>query len=320
MPEASAAADLTPAASRNNPLRGIGWLLLGILAFSIHDVAIKWVSGGYPISEVMLIRAAIALPLLLLVVRLDAGSFAALSTPWLGIVLVRGVIMVAGYIAYYLGFAAIPFAESVALYSTVPLFIVALAGPLLGERVGALSWIAVLAGFAGVLVMLQPGVGIFEPAAILIVLCALSYSVGMLMARRLGATIPASVMAFYVTVLFLVTGTFLGVLFTVLEMPMTGHASIDFLLRPMRTPTLQDLLIMGSCGLTAAVGVVGLTFAYREAEASLVASFEYSALVLAVIWGYLIWGEVPGTPTLMGAALIVGAGLVALSAGRWRRA
>jgi drug/metabolite transporter (DMT)-like permease len=84
-------------------------------------------------------------------------------------------------------------------------------------------------------------------------------------------------------------------------------------------PTPNDLLLMISCGVTAAAGVTGLTFAYREAEANLVASFEYTALVWAAILGFLIWNEVPKLTTVTGAALIVGAGLLALAAGRMRR-
>jgi drug/metabolite transporter (DMT)-like permease len=73
---------------------------------------------------------------------------------------------------------------------------------------------------------------------------------------------------------------------------------------------------MMSCGVTAAAGVTGLTLAYREAEANLVASFEYTALIWAAIWGYLVWHEIPGGATILGAALIVGAGLAAMTAGR----
>lgn len=297
------------------PLRGVLYLCLGVFLFSLHDVGVKWVSGDYPLAEVLTIRSGTALPFFFLLVHLDPG-LSALVPPRIGLIILRAVILLIGYLSYYLGFAAMPFTDAVALYMSVPLIIVALSGPFLGERIGWLTWLAVVVGFAGVVVMLRPGSGVFEPAALLILLCALLYSTGMVITRRISATTPASVMAFYNTLFFLGAAIGIGIVQTVWGLGVSTHPSAAFLSRPWIMPTAYDLAIMIGCGITAFGGIAGLTYAYREADANLVASFEYTALIWAPIWGFLLWQEVPGAATMAGAALIVGAGLVALFAGR----
>jgi drug/metabolite transporter (DMT)-like permease len=301
------------------PLRGILYLCLGVFFFSLHDVAVKWVSGVYPLAEVLTIRSATAVPFFLLLVHLDAG-LRALASRRLGLILLRAVLLLIGYLSYYLGFAALPFTDAVALYMSVPLIIVALSGPFLGERIGWLSWLAVIAGFAGVVVMLRPGSGVFEPAALLILLCAFLYSIGMVITRGISATAPASVMAFYNTLFFLLAAIGIGIVQARWGLGDWQHPSLAFLTRPWVVPSAYDLAIMVGCGMVAFGGIAGLTYAYREADANLVASFEYTALVWAPIWGFLLWSEVPGAATIAGATLIVGSGLVALMAGRRGRA
>lgn len=297
------------------PLYGILYLCLGVFFFSLHDVGVKWVSGAYPLAEVLTIRSGTALPLFLLLVHFDPGLHA-LAPPRMGLILARAVVLLIGYLSYYLAFAAMPFTDAVALYMSVPLIIVALSGPFLGERIGWLSWLAVIVGFAGVIVMLRPGSGLFEPAGLLILLCALLYSVGMIITRGISATTPASVMAFFNTLFFLGAAIGIGLVQTFWGLGEATHPSIAFLTREWVMPSAYDMSIMVGCGVMAFGGIAGLTYAYREADANLVASFEYTALVWAPIWGFLLWQEIPGAATIAGAALIVGAGLVALFAGR----
>ncbi len=305
---------------QQHALRGILYLCGGVFAFSLHDIAVKWVSGTYPLAEVMFIRSLTALPLMLLLVHYDAGV-GALFRGRVGFVFARALILLVAYLLYYMAFAALPFTDAVALYSSVPLIIAALAGPLLGERVGLWRWLAVIIGFAGVIIMLRPGSGVFDPAGVLILICALLYSLGMIMARHMGENVPGSVMAFSTTFIFLIAAAVLWLIFSLVPAGHWTHPSITFLARAWTMPTLRDLFIMMSCGITAAAGVTGLTFAYRETEANLVASFEYTGLVWAALWGFIIWHEIPKFSTLAGAVLIVGAGLVAMAAGhpRWSR-
>jgi drug/metabolite transporter (DMT)-like permease len=203
-------------------------------------------------------------------------------------------------------------ADAVALYFTVPLFVTALAGPFLGERTGLMGWVAVLGGFVGVAVMLQPGTGVFDWAALLSLASALLYASSMLMTRKLGVSESASVMSFYQNILVLIGAlTITG--FSQFAGSLDGaHPSIAFLLRQWEMPSPLHLLLMGACGVIAAVGMVLLSQAYRVGRASLVTSFEYTGILWAPLWGFTFFSEVPRMSTLIGGGMIVIAGLVAL--------
>lgn len=297
----------------NPNMRGILHLCLGVLVFSLQDAIIKLISGSYPITQVVAMRSVVAVPILLALVHVEVGWRAILSPQFWPLV-ARGAILFVSYTAYYLAFPALPLADAVALYFTVPLFVTALAGPVLGERSGWRVWLAISVGFGGVLVMLQPGSGLFEWAALLSLVSALMYGTSMLMARRLGTSETASVMSFYQQWIFLAGALVLGLLIHVLAPGEVQHPSLRFLVRPWVMPTPLDAVLMASCGVVAAIGTLLLTSAYRITRANLVTSFEYTGVLWAPMWGFLFFAEVPRASTVVGALLIVGAGLVALRA------
>jgi drug/metabolite transporter (DMT)-like permease len=226
--------------------------------------------------------------------------------------MLRALIMFVSYTAYYMAFPAMPLADAVALYFTVPLFVIALAGPFLGEHSGWRVWMAVLLGFFGVMVMLQPGTGLFEPAALLSLLSACMYGVSMLMARKLGSTQPASVLSFYQNVGFFVGAVMTAFALSVLGIEDASHPSLSFLVRNWMWIPFDDLLLIGASGVVAATGMMFLTSAYRLAQANKVAPFEYTGILWAPLWGYVFFQETPRLTTVAGAAVIVMAGLLAL--------
>ena len=295
----------------HHPARGVLYLCLGVLVFSVQDAIIKRVSGGYALTEVVFIRSCVAAPILLALVQRESGWRAIFSSS-LGLLTLRATIMFGAYTAYYMAFPALPLADAVALYFTVPLFVTALAGPFLGERTNWRVWLAVLLGFAGVMVMLQPGSGLFEPAALLSLLAAALYGMAMLMARKFGDTLSASVMAFYQNGVFMVGAGLAALALHGLGVVRAEHPSLSFLVRPWVMPSLTDGLLIAACGVVAAVGIMLLTNAYRVARASTVTPFEYTGILWAPMWGFLFFSEVPRATTLAGAAVIVVAGLLAL--------
>jgi len=302
---------LTPTTSAS----GIRYLCAGVFVFSLQDAVIKQVSGDYPLTQVVTIRCLVALPILLLLVQLEAG-WRAIFSPQFKPLVARAGIMFVSYTAYYMAFPAMNLAYAVALYFTVPLFVTALAGPVLGERIGWKAWLALFAGFAGVLVILQPGSGLFEWAALLSLLAALMYATSMLMARRLGTAQPASVMAFYQNGAFLVGALAIGACTHWLGIEDAGHPSVSFLVRPWVRPGLGDGLLIASCGVIASAGMVLLTNAYRISQANQVTPFEYTGILWTPLWGFLFFAEVPRFTTVLGAMLIAGAGLFALREAR----
>ncbi|MGF1609260.1 MAG: DMT family transporter [Kiloniellales bacterium] len=307
-------------------LKGIACLIAGIAVFSLQDLVIKLVSDAYPLHQALTIRSLTALPLLLLLVHFDGGLRHLSSRRWPALI-ARATIMFTAYASYYLGLASLPIATCVALYFTAPLFITVLSVLVLGERVGPRRWAAVAIGFAGVLVMVRPGAEIFDWASLLPVYAGLAYGGAQILARRLGATERSSVMAFYGNGLFLVGGLALAALFGAGDFADEGHRSLAFLLRGWVMPSLPDLLLLMLCGVVAAVGLTLLTQAYRLAQANVVAPFEYTALVWGVLYGWLVWHELPGPLTWLGTVIVIGAGLYVLYRERetgaptlWRRA
>ena len=295
----------------NQTTRGIFYLCLGVFVFSLQDAIIKQVSGAYPLTQVVVIRSLVAFPILLGLVQREVG-WRALFGNDLGSLILRALIMFMSYTAYYMAFPALPLADAVALYFTVPLFVTALAGPFLGEHSGWRVWVAVLLGFFGVMVMLQPGTGLFEPAALLSLLSACMYGMSMLMARKLGSTQPACVLSFYQN-----AGFFIGALLTAFALYCLGiehasHPSLAFLVRNWMWIPLNDLLLISASGIVAATGMMFLTSAYRLAQANRVAPFEYTGILWAPLWGYVFFQETPRLTTVAGAAVIVMAGLLAL--------
>jgi drug/metabolite transporter (DMT)-like permease len=314
------------AAILDQRLRGIGFLVLGIAVFSVQDVILKLVSDAYPIHQAMTIRSLTAMPVLLAMALLDGGLRGMVSKKPFAL-LGRGLIMFTAYTSYYLALAAMPLATCIALYFTAPLFITVLSVVLLKEQVGPTRWTAVAVGFLGVLIMVRPGTEVFDWASLLAIYAGLSYGLAQVIARKLGATERSTVMGFYGNGVFLMGGLIMAGILGGGDFASEEHKSLGFLLRGWATPSARDLALMMACGVIAGLGLVLLTQAYRVAPANVVAPFEYTALIWGVIYGWLIWQELPGPLTWLGIAIVIGAGLVVLYRERqtgaptlWRRA
>jgi drug/metabolite transporter (DMT)-like permease len=294
-------------------LGAIGLLVAGIALFSVQDLILKLLSGDYPLSEAMVFRSLTAAPLIWLMVHFDGGSktlFTAGTARMIG----RGFIVFAPYTLYYLALAALPIATVVALFFAAPLFITVLSVPMLGEKVGRMRWSAVAVGFGGVIVMARPGTDLFDWAALLAVAAAASYALAMISARQLGRSETASAMAFWGNAVFLLCAALLSLVFGSGRFEGATHKSLAFLTRAWITPSPQDLLLMCACGVIAAVALTLLTQAYRQGEASIIASFEYTAMIWGVIYGWVFFHDWPTRTGWLGISIITTAGLFVL----WR--
>lgn len=307
-------ASAAPILRRDNG-RGILFLAAGIAIFSLQDVILKWLSGDYPLHQAMVLRSLTAIPFFLVLLRLE-GGFQSLFTSGTRAMLWRGLIMFVAYFAYYLALPALPLATTVALYFSAPLFITILSVAMLGESVGPRRWAALAAGFGGVVIMVRPGSDLFDWAALLPVVSGFCYALSMIHARRLGTTETAAALAFWGNAVFLVLALILSAIFGTGAFEGAAHPSLAFILRGWVTPTPFDLSLMMATGLVAALGLTFLTQAYRLAEASVVTPFEYSAMIWSVLWGWLVWRELPDAVAWAGIAVIIGAGLYIL----WREA
>lgn len=298
---------------RNN-LIGIFSLVIGIFVFSTQDAIIKSISGQHAVTLAIFIRAVVAFPVLLAMVHYECGIKGLITKQWRVFVL-RGAILLCAYTTYFMAFPALPLAEAIALFFMVPLLVTIMSGPMLREKVTTLAWGAVAIGLVGVFIILQPGSALFNPAALLSLISAGTYALSMILARKYGGETPSSVMSFYQNIVYGIgASTFAGIA-AILGIKPPGHPSFDFLFRSWHWPNNRDLMLMGACGVIAAVGMTLLTHAYRKGQANIVTPFEYTGMIWAVVFGFVFFAEVPRATTFIGMALIAAAGVLALQAG-----
>ncbi len=295
--------------------------LLGLFAaagsaicFSIIDVLVKFLSGDYPLYQVVFLRSLVALPVLLLILVPLEGGYHVLRTRQPKLHLIRCGAVLFANICFYTGLATMPMADAVAIAFATPLIVTILSVFLLGERPGIWRWSAVAVGFAGVLIIMRPGPGTFQAAAMLPFFGACGYALLHVLTRRAGGADSAAALTFYPSICFMLVSALVGLTTGDGRFSNGDSLAVDFILRAWIWPAPGDWWAFVALGLTASIGGYLISFAYRNCEAGLVAPFEYIAMPMAVVWGILVFQEWPDFPVWIGSALIIGAGLVSL----WR--
>ncbi|MEQ9639242.1 MAG: DMT family transporter [Alphaproteobacteria bacterium] len=273
----------------NPRLRGIFAMIGAMGALSALDAVAKWLTAGYPVTEVVFFRSVFTmLPVGVMLAR--EGGFGSLRTQRLGAHLLRAAIGVATASCFFMAVWLMPLADATAIVFTGTLFVTALSVPLLGERVGPRRWAAVLVGFLGAMVIVRPGMGVFGTGAWFALGAAFCYALVAISTRWLGRTENSTTMAFYYAAF--------GGLISLAGLPF-GWVM----------PTWEDLGLFVLLGLFGGVGSLLLGEAFRHAPVALVAPFEYTALVWATILGFVFWHELPDAFTWAGAAILVASGL-----------
>lgn len=294
--------------------RGILFILAGMAAISINDVLIKQLSGGYALHQIVFTRSAIALVFTMMLVQFE-GGFSILKTRHPVLHGLRGLLLVISNMSFFLALSVMPLANVTALFFAAPLFITLLSIPVLGEKVGVMRLGAVVVGFVGVIIMQRPWEGsdsadIDRIVLLMPVLAALTYALNQVFTRKLGATTKASALAAYVQGVFILVslGFYLVAGDGRYAVGVTDP-SLQFLLRAWHWPADDDWYLLIGLGFNAAIIGYCLSQAYRLADAATVAPFEYIGLPLAVMWGWLIWADLPDWEVWLGMLLIMGAGL-----------
>lgn len=291
IPSPKAPAD--PAAQSRARRRGIVLVLLASAVFTLSAAFVKIIGERIPTAEIILFRNLFAIPALLPVVLATGGWSAIATRNPLGHA-ARTVFGMMGMIGAFYGYVHLPLATVTALGFTMPLFLTVLAVPLLKERVGWRRGIAVVVGFLGVVLMVRPDGLPSGEAGLAVLLCllgALGWALAMITIRRMGESGESSVAIVF--------------WFTVGATVLAGIATIPVWVWP--TPLEWALLI--GIGLVSALAQVLMTEAYRRGETSLLAPFEYAAIIWTTTLGALVWAELPGGWDFAGIAVLVGAGL-----------
>lgn len=269
--------------------RGIALQILAVAMFTAMGMVIKLLDGRYPTSQIILFRCLPALIPLLLYLPMQ-GGWGALRTRRPGWHAIRTI---AGLASMYVGFFAISrmaFADYVAISFTAPLFGTLLSIPFLGEKVGVWRLGAVALGFTGAVLTAGPIAGEADPIALFALGSALGYGVAMIAMRKLSSTDKSAATVFYFTVAGALSGLVL----------LPAH---------WVTPNADDLALLIAIGLIGGVAQIFMTEAFRLAPPSVVAPFDYTAMLWALAFGFFVFGTFPSTSVLVGAALICASGL-----------
>jgi len=277
--------------SRNATLAGILMMLLGILLFSINDVMGKWLVATYTVGQVLLLRSAAAL-LVIVPFVVKQGVQRTLRPERPGLQLLRVTLGSCEVALFYWAVSYLPLADTMTLWLAAPVWAVVLAAILLGERVDAGRWLAVAAGFVGVAIALNPSGQSLSLPAIIALVGSFSFAAMMITGRQLRGT-PDVTLVFWQTLGALVMGVVL--------LPF-GWV----------TPSLADTALLGLLGVVAMVAHICVTRSLKLAEASVVVPYQYTLIVWALVFGWFVFGDWPTSAMLFGSALIIAAGLALL--------
>jgi len=279
--------------TRSDNSKGVIAMLLAVGLLALMDGGLKALSAAYPPLQVAALRGMVALPLVAAYVAWRRAGPSLLRVRW-PLHLFRGALGIAmlGLFAY--GLKRMPLTEAYTIIFVAPLMITALSGPVLGEKVGALRWTMIGVGFLGVLVVLRPsGAGVLSLAGLAVLVAAAAYAVSAVTVRVLGRTDSSESMVFWLTTMLAVGAGALS-------------APHWVAVRWEHAPVLCVVAVTGFLGQFA------ITEAFKRAEASLIAPLEYTALAWGAGLDYVFWHTLPDKVTLVGAAIIVGSGLVLL--------
>ncbi len=270
---------------RHVPVKGLLYMVGGVFFLSVMDASAKWLTTGYPIAELMFLGRLPA-PLFAICLAMANGGLATLKTGKIFWHLLRAIFGVGTMGAFFYALKLLPLADTVAICFVAPLIMCALSVPLLGEKIGPRRWAAIVVGFAGVIVIVQPTGAGFGLGAILALVSAFTYAVSINISRRISTTETSYSMLFWFSV-FLLAGS-------------GSVAPIGWV-----TPHGNDILVFCIMALGGTLGQFLLTQAYRYGEISFLAPLEYSALIWAVLFGVVFWQEFPSAVVLIGSAIIV---------------
>ncbi len=273
---------------RSIALAGIGLMLVGIFFFALNDALGKWLISTYSLGQLLLVRSAAALVLLApFIWREGLTPFRAAPRPliqWL-----RPVFSTLELGCFYWALAYMPLADVMTFYLASPIYVTAVSPFLLGEHVGWRRWAAVIAGFAGVMIALNPSAQSLTPAAMVAIVGSVSFSVLMILTRQVRGTSDT----------VLVTTQMAGAL-------IAGAVLAPFTWVPLTWSDGGLLVVLGAVATAAHICV---NRSLKLAPASLVVPYQYTTIVWAIILGYVFFGDIPRTAMLVGAAIIIAAGI-----------
>ena len=283
---------MAAAPTPSDSLKGIACMIGGTAVLTLNDAVMKWMAASYPVGEVIFIRGVFVLiPVALLAWR--AGGLAALRVRNLRGQAVRALLIVVSTGLFITSLRFLPLTEAIAITFASPLFVTALAPSLLGERVGWRRWLAVVAGFVGVLIMIRPAGDDMRWVVLLPLAVAFTFGLANIITRRISATEPSV--------------SIMGV--SMLSVTLVALATSPF---GWRAPAVGDVALLAVAGILVGCAHFLMIEAFRLAEAAVASPFIYSAMIWALILDFVVWVNRPDPWVVGGAVVVIMSGLYIL--------
>jgi drug/metabolite transporter (DMT)-like permease len=275
-------------AERQSTVAGVLLMLLAVLMFSLNDVIGKWLVATYSVGQVLLFRSIAAWMVLApLVARAGPSTVVRVERPWLQVL---RVLLSTGEVAcFYLAVTVLPLADTMTYYQAGPIYVTLLAALILKEHVGWRRWTAVAVGFVGVVIALQPTSAAFGWPALVALAGSTLFAFLMIVTRTLRGTPDLTMVAWQFAAALIC-----GLVWAPFQwVPFNGY----------------DVALIGLVGVVGMAAMACVNRSLKLAPASVVVPYQYTMIVWAVIFGYLVFGDVPSWPVLTGATIIIAAGL-----------
>ncbi|NRP21019.1 Riboflavin transporter [Ensifer adhaerens] len=281
----------TSATAPNAARTGVIVMLLGMLMFSLNDVMGKWLVATYSVSQLMVIRSIAALLVLSpFILKRGLRSMLQVERPWLQAL--RSLLFAVDASAFYFAVAYMPLADTMTYWLAAPIYVAAASPFLLGEKVGWRRWTAILIGFAGVVIALEPSKDTFSLPALIALVGSAAFAFALMLGRTLRST-PDTTLVFWQVI-----GALVFSLVGVAANP-SGWAPVDG----------EAVLQLGMLGIVAMLAHILVNRALKLADAATVVPLQYTLLLWAVVFGWFFFGDMPRPTVIIGAALIVASGL-----------
>lgn len=274
--------------SGNLVLAGILLMLVGDLLFALNDAMGKWLVSSFSVGQVLLVRSIGSFLILgPMIARQGVGALYRVERK--GLQLLRVLLATADVGLFYAAVSYLPLADVMTFYMAGPIYVAALSHFFLGETIGWRRWLAVLVGFAGVVIALRPSSAMFSLPSVFGLVGSLSFALMLVLSRRLRNTSDTTLVTWQ-----MVAGLLAGIVLSI------GN---------WRSAGIVDFGAMFMLGIVAGGGHLMITRSLKLAPASLLAPLQYSLLVWAIAFGFVFFGDVPDTQILVGSAVIIVAGL-----------
>jgi drug/metabolite transporter (DMT)-like permease len=278
--------------------RGILWMLLSCLLFAHVNAIGKHLTFDYPTLQVLWVR--FAFQALMSAPLLGRGLFQFMRSRVLGLQLWRSFYLTVCTVLFFFSLQLLPFADITALLFLAPILVTALSAPMLGETIGKRRWAGVIVGFAGALIIIRPGIDIFQLSTVVPLGAAAFLALYQISSRVVSRSDHAMTTLVYTPLV--------GVLLTSIMVPFVWQA-----------PDAEGWIFMVLLGIFGIGGQYALIKAFEATEASTVAPFFYSLLIWATLLGFFVWGELPDSWTVLGATVMIASGLYILHREQVRR-